>query len=135
MVHRLGLSIALIAVCVLAVSPAVAQGATTGQIEGVVMDAESGEVLALASLPDFDPNHPGASPDTTRFNRSTLGFGNSPSNGSHNVGQEIDFAVSYKLNRHVSVAGGFSKLFGGGVFDSFSKKDTEWGFAQVAFTY
>jgi cell division protein FtsI (penicillin-binding protein 3) len=40
---------------------------------GVVLDAASGEVLGLASLPDFDPNHPGASPDTTLFNRATLG--------------------------------------------------------------
>jgi cell division protein FtsI (penicillin-binding protein 3) len=40
---------------------------------GLVMDAGSGEVLALASLPDFDPNHPGASPGTNRFNRATLG--------------------------------------------------------------
>jgi len=40
---------------------------------GVVMDVSSGEVLALASLPDFDPNHPSTSPETTRFNRATLG--------------------------------------------------------------
>jgi len=40
---------------------------------GVVMDISSGEVLALASLPDFDPNHPSTSPETTRFNRATLG--------------------------------------------------------------
>lgn len=40
---------------------------------GVVMDARSGEVLALSSLPDFDPNHPGSSPDASRFNRTSLG--------------------------------------------------------------
>lgn len=39
----------------------------------LVMDANSGEVLALASLPDFDPNHPSASPDNSLFNRATLG--------------------------------------------------------------
>lgn len=40
---------------------------------GVVMDARTGEVLALSSLPDFDPNHPNASPDASRFNRTSLG--------------------------------------------------------------
>jgi cell division protein FtsI (penicillin-binding protein 3) len=40
---------------------------------GIVMDVTSGEVLALASLPDFDPNDPGdATPDQI-FNRATLG--------------------------------------------------------------
>lgn len=40
---------------------------------GMIMDARTGEVLALASLPDFDPNEPGAAPADTRFNRITLG--------------------------------------------------------------
>jgi cell division protein FtsI (penicillin-binding protein 3) len=40
---------------------------------GVVMDARSGELLAMVSLPDFDPNEPGSAPDDARFNRVTLG--------------------------------------------------------------
>ncbi|MGH6718039.1 MAG: peptidoglycan D,D-transpeptidase FtsI family protein [Alphaproteobacteria bacterium] len=42
---------------------------------GIIMDALSGDVLALVSLPDFDPNQPTAvvSPDA-RFNRATLGI-------------------------------------------------------------
>lgn len=50
---------------------------------GVVMDANSGEVLAMVSLPDFNPNVPGQRADGTRytkenddgsrFNRVTLG--------------------------------------------------------------
>jgi len=40
---------------------------------GVIMDIHSGEVLALSSLPDFDPNDPMAVPDNARFNRATLG--------------------------------------------------------------
>jgi cell division protein FtsI (penicillin-binding protein 3) len=40
---------------------------------GMVMDIETGEMLALVSLPDFDPAHPGNASDDTRFNRATLG--------------------------------------------------------------
>ncbi len=40
---------------------------------GVVMDVRSGEVVAMASLPDFDPNNPSASPRRNQFNRATKG--------------------------------------------------------------
>lgn len=40
---------------------------------GIVLDARSGEVLALVSLPDFDPNRIAASRPEERFNRATLG--------------------------------------------------------------
>jgi cell division protein FtsI (penicillin-binding protein 3) len=40
---------------------------------GIVMDARSGEVLALASLPDYDPNHREQALDKDRLNR--IGFG------------------------------------------------------------
>jgi cell division protein FtsI (penicillin-binding protein 3) len=48
---------------------------------GLIMDVNTGEILSMVSLPDFDPNHPGA-PDTDHpaialadrmFNRDTLG--------------------------------------------------------------
>jgi len=39
----------------------------------LVLDVTTGEVLALVSLPDFDPNAPGAAESDTRFNRITLG--------------------------------------------------------------
>jgi len=40
---------------------------------GVVMDASSGEVIAMVSLPDFDPNQPSGVMGTRGFNRATLG--------------------------------------------------------------
>ncbi len=41
---------------------------------GVVMDAQSGEVVALASLPSFDPAKPASAPADARFNRASLGI-------------------------------------------------------------
>jgi cell division protein FtsI (penicillin-binding protein 3) len=40
---------------------------------GMVLDIGTGELLAMVSLPDFDPNSPGEAADETRFNRNTLG--------------------------------------------------------------
>jgi cell division protein FtsI (penicillin-binding protein 3) len=40
---------------------------------GMVMDANTGEILAMASLPDFDPVDAGNAPPDARFNRATLG--------------------------------------------------------------
>jgi len=39
----------------------------------LVLDVATSEVLALVSLPDFDPNAPGTAESDTRFNRITLG--------------------------------------------------------------
>ncbi|NNE39851.1 MAG: penicillin-binding protein 2 [Marinicaulis sp.] len=36
-----------------------------------IMDVETGEVISLVSLPDFDPNAPGAAPADSRRNRAT----------------------------------------------------------------
>ena len=40
---------------------------------GVVLDVRTGEVLALVSLPDFDPNRPGSSRGDAGFNRASKG--------------------------------------------------------------
>lgn len=40
---------------------------------GIIMDAYTGEVVAMSSLPDFDPNDPMVVSDDARFNRATLG--------------------------------------------------------------
>jgi cell division protein FtsI (penicillin-binding protein 3) len=41
---------------------------------GIVLDANTGEVLAMVSLPDFDANQPGGASQEQRFNRASLGI-------------------------------------------------------------
>lgn len=40
---------------------------------GIVLDADTAEVLAMVSLPDYDPNDPAEALDETRMNRATAG--------------------------------------------------------------
>lgn len=40
---------------------------------GLMMDVHTAEVVAMVSLPDFDPNAPGGASDDARFNRGALG--------------------------------------------------------------
>ncbi len=40
---------------------------------GIVMDVTTGEILALVSLPDYDPNTPGTLTKSNQFNNVTLG--------------------------------------------------------------
>ncbi|WP_422365391.1 peptidoglycan D,D-transpeptidase FtsI family protein [Pelagibius sp.] len=40
---------------------------------GVVMDANTGEIVAMTSLPSYDPAKPAAAPTEARFNRASLG--------------------------------------------------------------
>ncbi len=48
---------------------------TASGAAGVIVDVDSAEVVAMVSLPDFDPNRdPGRSPDDARFNRASLGI-------------------------------------------------------------
>ncbi|WP_284735533.1 peptidoglycan D,D-transpeptidase FtsI family protein [Dongia deserti] len=41
---------------------------------GIIIDLKSGEVLAMISLPDFDPARPGEAIEDARFDRATLGL-------------------------------------------------------------
>ena len=68
---------------------------------GIVMNVNTGEVLALVSLPDFDPNDPGATPEKNLFDRVTL--------GTYEIGSVFKiFTVAMALDDHVtSLAGGY----------------------------
>jgi hypothetical protein len=85
---------------------------------------------------DDDGRHFG----TGAFNRSDFGYGLQPSRGHDSVGTELDLVVTYKLNDHVSLAGGYSHLYGRGVLNheqvaTFSDDDVRWGFLQAQLSY
>lgn len=40
---------------------------------GLIVDAQTGDIMAMVSLPDFDPHFPGAATPDQKFNRATLG--------------------------------------------------------------
>jgi cell division protein FtsI (penicillin-binding protein 3) len=40
---------------------------------GIALDVDTGEIVSMVSLPDYDPNRPGKSIDPTRLNRLTTG--------------------------------------------------------------
>jgi hypothetical protein len=69
------------------------------------------------------------------FAKDSLGYKGSASNGSNNVGQEIDFVVNYKVNKHLGLMAGVAHLFGGKVLSSFPDEDVTWSFFQVALSY
>jgi len=39
---------------------------------GIVLNLKTGEIIAMASLPNFDPNEPGATLPETRFNHASM---------------------------------------------------------------
>jgi cell division protein FtsI (penicillin-binding protein 3) len=41
---------------------------------GIILEIGTGEILSMASLPDFDPNKPAKINDDSKFNRATLGL-------------------------------------------------------------
>lgn len=66
---------------------------------GIIMDVSTGEVVALVSLPDFDPNDPSATPAANLFNRVTLGV--------YEIGSVFKiFTTAMALDAHVTSMGG-----------------------------
>jgi hypothetical protein len=69
------------------------------------------------------------------FARNDFGFSRSASNGSDDVGTELDAVVSWQATAHVSFLAGFAYLWGGDVFAAGPSRDTRWAFAQVSLKY
>ncbi|MDX1389796.1 MAG: alginate export family protein, partial [Acidobacteriota bacterium] len=75
---------------------------------------------------------------TGAFERRSLGYGRSPSFGSNNFGQEIDFVMNYQVNKHLGLMTGVGHLFGGGVLSrnpGLPDEDVSWAFFQVNLSY
>src|SRR5271166_4565385 len=78
---------------------------------GMVIDVNTGEVIALESLPDFDPNDPGDVRDPTRINRINVGVYEMGStfkalslamaleSGKVNLGSHVDARDSLRYGR------------------------------------
>ena len=78
---------------------------------GVLLDIKSGEVLSLASFPDFNPNEFGLASDDARFNRATKGLYEMGSTfkvlntaialetGAATVGQQFEVAKPLRIAR------------------------------------
>ncbi len=68
---------------------------------GIIMSIPDGEVIALTSLPDFDPHQPGHASDDARFNRATL--------GTYEMGSTFKtFTLAAALqDKTVTMAGGY----------------------------
>jgi cell division protein FtsI (penicillin-binding protein 3) len=67
---------------------------------GIVLDIHTGEIVAMVSLPDFDPAQPGEGPKDARFNRMTLGV--------YEMGSTMK-----TLNTAMALDSGLVKLSGG----------------------
>ncbi|RMF17918.1 MAG: penicillin-binding protein 2, partial [Alphaproteobacteria bacterium] len=81
---------------------------------GVVMDVNTGELLALVSLPDFDPDHAADAPTAARFNRVSQGVYELGSTfKTFTLAAALDAGVvrldsRYDARKPIPVAGGYT---------------------------
>jgi cell division protein FtsI (penicillin-binding protein 3) len=80
---------------------------------GIMMDIKTGEIIAMVSLPDFDPHNPADAPAEKRFNRNTTGVFEMGStfkifsiaaalqNGSTTADEVFDATEPLRIGRHV----------------------------------
>lgn len=79
---------------------------------GAILDVETGEVIALVSLPDFDPNHPVDALESDRINRINVGVYEMGSTfkaltiamgldeGNYTVNSTLDARSGLRFGRH-----------------------------------
>ena len=72
---------------------------------------------------------------TGAFSRRNLGFVRFPSNGSTDVGHELDVVLSIPLRHGAVLSGGFARLWGGDVFDGQAQQNASFGYVEISFRY
>lgn len=81
---------------------------------GVIMNAKTGEVVAISSYPDFDPHNPQTASSNERFNRAILGTYEMGSTFKiFNTAMALDSKTSslydsYDATKPIKIAGGFT---------------------------
>lgn len=66
----------------------------------------------------------------------SLGYGTYTSAvGHHSLASEVDLVVSGKVNKHVSLEGGYSYVWGHAAFNDMPDDDVRFGYLQATFTY
>ncbi len=69
------------------------------------------------------------------FARRSLGFTRNASNGSTDVGHELDVQLAVPLRRELALKFGYSRLWGGDVFDGQSQRNASFAYTQVLLRY
>jgi hypothetical protein len=72
---------------------------------------------------------------TGAFNKQVFGFGAQDSLGYGGGATEIDAVASYSFNKHLSVQGGYSYMWGRGLFNANRYRNVSFGFLQLTLKY
>ena len=69
---------------------------------------------------------------TGAFSRTSLGYVRSASQGSHDVGHELDLTATVPVHRTTVLKTGYSRLWGGGALGD---DDADWFYLQIQIQY
>jgi hypothetical protein len=72
---------------------------------------------------------------TGAFNTTSLGFARNTSNGSRDVGHEVDLVLRAPLDDGVILSAGYSAMLCGDVFGLSSDSNLDFAFVEMAFEY
>ena len=72
---------------------------------------------------------------TGAFNKKVFGFGAQPSRGFGGGATEIDAVASYTFNKHLSAQGGYSYMWGRGLFNANRYRNVSFGHLQLTLKY
>jgi hypothetical protein len=69
------------------------------------------------------------------FSRNAFGYVRTPSNGSTDLGHELDLTLSFPVHRVATLMAGYSRLWGGRVFSTQPNPNADWAYLQVELRY